>query len=337
MLKYVIIGAGGTGGIIGFHMAKVAKDVTLIARGKHLDAIRKAGLKIEMPYCGEQETVKIKAASMEEYDEKADVIFVCVKNYSLRDIVPFIKRIAHEKTIVIPILNVYGTGGRMQKELPCISVLDGCIYVSAYIKEPGVILREGKMCRIFFGERENDLGCIELEPEEGESDSIRTMIGPGVRESRIRLREIRDIEKTVESDLKDSGIEGILSEDIRKDAMQKFSYVSPIGVAGLYFDGTAGDFRNEGPQQEFFKALVNEIADLAGAMGISFEEDLVEVNLKILKSLAPEATTSMQRDVKEGKASEADGLVFEVIRLAEEYGVDVPCYRKAAEKISRLI
>jgi len=117
MLKYAIIGAGGTGGVIGAYMAKAGKDVTLIARGKHLDAVRNSGIKIERPYSGKHETIAVKASAMEEYNEKADVIFVCVKSYSLGDTIPFIKRIAHEKTIVIPILNVYGTGGRMQKDL----------------------------------------------------------------------------------------------------------------------------------------------------------------------------------------------------------------------------
>ncbi len=68
---------------------------------------------------------------------------------------------------------------------------------------------------------------------------------------------------------------------------------------------------------------------LANAMGITFEEDLVERNLKILSNLPEEATTSMQRDVMEGKQSEIDGLVYEVVRMAEKYGAEVPAYRRA--------
>ena len=319
MLKYAIIGAGGTGGVIGAYMAKAGKDVTLIARGKHLDAVRNSGIKIERPYSGKHETIAVKASAMEEYNEKADVIFVCVKSYSLGDTIPFIKRIAHEKTIVIPILNVYGTGGRMQKDLPDLLVTDGCIYVSAYINEPGVILQEGDICRIFFGERKISSGRVEaISCPESSADSFHKL------------------EKTIEKDLKDSGIDGVLSENIERDALQKFSYVSPIGVAGLYFDVAAGDFQKEGPQREMFKSLIREIVALAKAMGITFEIDLVETNLRIMESLAPGATTSMQRDIKDGKNSEADGLVFEVIRLAEEYGVAVPYYRNAAEKIKQL-
>ena len=79
-----------------------------------------------------------------------------------------------------------------------------------------------------------------------------------------------------------------------------------------------------------FKALIREIAALSHAMGIEFEEDLVERNLKILASLSPEATTSMQRDVMEGKRSEMDGLVYEVVRMGREYKVSMPQYEKAA-------
>lgn len=81
-----------------------------------------------------------------------------------------------------------------------------------------------------------------------------------------------------------------------------------------------------------FKALIREIVALSHAMGIEFAEDLVERNLKILAALSPEATTSMQRDVMEEKCSEMDGLVYEVVRMGEEYKVDMPQYKKAATR-----
>ncbi|MCD7818094.1 MAG: 2-dehydropantoate 2-reductase, partial [Lachnospiraceae bacterium] len=66
---------------------------------------------------------------------------------------------------------------------------------------------------------------------------------------------------------------------------------------------------------------------------IRFEQDLVENNLKILSDLAPEATTSMQRDILAGKQSEIDGLIYQVVRLGHQYGVPMPQYEKAAEKL----
>ena len=297
-MKYAIIGAGGTGGCLGFFLKKAGKDVTLIARGKHLEAIRKNGLTIQKLWDESRETLPVKACTAEEYKEIPDVILVCIKGYSMDETVPTIKKIAGKETVVIPILNIYGTGGRLQKKLPELTVTDGCIYVSANIIEPGVILQHGKILRVVFGARK---------PEE-------------------ETEKMREVAKDMVTD----DLEVILSENIRRDAMVKFSYVSPIGAAGLYCNAVAADFQREGEQREMFKALIREIVALSHAMGIEFEEDLVERNLKILASLSPEATTSMQRDVIEGKRSEMDGLVYEVVRMGREYKVSMPQYEKAA-------
>lgn len=297
-MKYAIIGAGGTGGCLGFFLKKAGKDVTLIARGKHLEAIRKNGLTIQKLWDESRETLPVKACTAEEYKEIPDMILVCVKGYSMDETVPTIKKIAGKETVVIPILNIYGTGGRLQKNLPELTVTDGCIYVSANIMEPGVILQHGKILRVVFGARK---------PEE-------------------ETEKMREVAKDMVTD----DLEVILSENIRRDAMVKFSYVSPIGAAGLYCNAVAADFQREGEQREMFKALIREIVALSHAMGIEFEEDLVERNLKILASLSPEATTSMQRDVIEGKRSEMDGLVYEVVRMGREYKVSMPQYEKAA-------
>lgn len=302
-MKYAIIGAGGTGGILGFYMSKAGKDVTLIARGRHLAAMREKGLAVEKVWDQTTECIPVKATDMEHYNEQPDVILVCVKGYSLEDTIPFIQRVVKPSTIVIPVLNIYGTGAKMQEKLPGLLVTDGCIYVSANIKEPGVLIQHGKILRVVYGVRE------------------------------VHSEAVMDCLKEIKRDFDDSGIDGVLSANIRRDALEKFSYVSPIGAAGLYFHATAADFQREGEQREAFKTMIREIAALAEAMGVPFERDMVEVNLKILSTLAPEATTSMQRDVMEGKSSEIDGLVYEVVRMGEKYHVPVPMYRKVAEKL----
>ena len=315
-MKYIIIGAGGTGGLLGFYMTKAGKDVTLIARNAHLEAMKKQGLSVQKMWTNETETIPVSAESMESYEakgEKADIILVCVKKYSLDSCIPFIQNISHENTIVVPVLNVYGTGAYLQEKLPKVLVTDGCIYVSANIKQAGVLLQHGEILRVFFGVREKE----DLKKLNGQLD--------GEYKAERLLKKIAQ-------DFKDSGIDGILSDNIKRDALTKFSYVSPIGTAGLYLHAVAGDFQREGEARELFKTLIREIVTLANAMGITFEEDLVERNLKILSNLPEEATTSMQRDVMEGKQSEIDGLVYEVVRMAEKYGAEVPAYRRAAEK-----
>ena len=319
-MKYIIIGAGGTGGILGFYMTKAGKDVTLIARNAHLEAMKKQGLSVQKMWTNETETIPVGAESMESYEakgEKADVILVCVKKYSLDSCIPFIQNISHENTIVVPVLNVYGTGAYLQEKLPKVLVTDGCIYVSANIKQAGVLLQHGEILRVFFGVREKE----DLKKLNGQLD--------GEYKAERLLKKIAQ-------DFKDSGIDGILSDNIKRDALTKFSDVSPIGTAGLYLHAVAGDFQREGEARELFKTLIREIVTLANAMGITFEEDLVERNLKILSNLPKEATTSMQRDVMEGKQSEIDGLVYEVVRMAEKYGAEVPAYRRAAEKFREM-
>lgn len=302
-MKYLIIGAGGTGGCIGAYMTEAGKDVTMIARGAHLAAMQTEGLRMETTKKGNYMVKPVKAVDMAHYDEQPDVIFVCVKGYSLEETVPFIRKVAKPETVVIPILNIYGTGGRLQKRLPELLVTDGCIYIAAEIKEPGCLWQNGDIFRVVFGVREPS--------------------------------EYRPVLEEVKKDLDESGITGILSDNIRRDALQKFSYVSPAAACGQYYDAKAGEMQKPGEIRDTFAALIGEIDILANAMGIHFEVDIVKTNLDILDALTPEASTSMQRDVKAGKVSEMEGLIFEVVRLGKEYGVELPVYGKIAEELKR--
>ena len=299
-MKYLIIGAGGTGGAVGAYMMKAGKDVTFIARGAHLEAMKQNGLRVVRPE--DEFTVEnVKACTMEEYNDIPDVIFVCVKGYSVNDTVPFIKKVAGPHTVVIPILNIYGTGAAMQPHLPEVPVTDGCIYIASEISEPGVILMKGYILRVIFGVRE---------PE-----------------------EYRPVLKQIEQDLNDSEILGVLSDNIRRDALLKFSYVSAQSACGTYYDVPTGPIQEPGEIRDCFIELIREINTLANAMGIFFEEDIVERNLKILADITPDMTTSMQRDIYAGKSSEIDGQIYEVVRMAEKYGVELPMYEKIASEL----
>lgn len=303
-MKYLVIGAGGTGGAIGGFLAKAGKDITLIARGVHLAKMQENGLHFETPD-GEY-TVDVKACTMEEYQDTPDIIFVCVKGYSLEETIPFIERIAGVQTVVIPILNIYGTGGRMQEKLPGMTVTDGCIYIAAEIKEPGTILLSGKIFRVVYGLRK------------GTEESVCAKVTP--------------VLQAVEQDLAEAGITPLLSKQIETDALQKFSFVSPMAAVGAGFDVESGAVQVPGKLQDTFKALVKEVKALSDAMGCSLPENIVDINMGIMNGLAPTATASMHRDIRAGKQSELDGLVFEVVRMGEKYGVDVPTYREIAAR-----
>ena len=149
-MKYLIAGTGGVGGSIAGFLSLAGKDVTCIARGAHLQAIQKDGLKLKSDLKGEH-TLVIPTMNAEEFNGKADVIFVCVKGYSVDSITELIKRASHEKTVVIPILNVYGTGPRIQRLVPGVTVLDGCIYIVGFVSGTGEITQMGKIFRLVYG------------------------------------------------------------------------------------------------------------------------------------------------------------------------------------------
>lgn len=299
-MKYLVIGAGGTGGSIGVYMTEAGRDVTLIARGEHLKKMQQQGLRMETTAKGDYTVYPIQVRDMGHYEEQPDVIFVCVKGYSLQEVVPFIRRVAKESTIVIPILNIYGTGGKLQEQLPELLVTDGCIYIAGEVKEPGTILLKGNIFRIVFGVRNPE----ELRPE---------------------LLQIA-------KDLQESGIDGVLSDNIRRDALQKFAYVSPMAACGLYYHVSAGEIQKTGEPRDTFVKLMKEVDALAVAMEVPFLVDIVTTNLQILDALTPEASTSMQRDIYAGKSSEIDGLIYEVVRMGQQYGVPTPVYEMVAKK-----
>ena len=149
-LKYLIAGTGGVGGSIAAFLSLSGKDVTCIARGEHLAAIRGNGLQLHSDLKGEH-CLKVAAFTAEEFQGKADVIFVCVKGYSVDSITELIKRASHERTVVIPILNVYGTGPRIQRLVPGVTVLDGCIYIVGFVSGRGEITQMGKIFRLVYG------------------------------------------------------------------------------------------------------------------------------------------------------------------------------------------
>ena len=298
-MKYLIYGAGGIGGCLAAFLAQGGKDVSLIARGAHLEAIQKNGLVLETGHGAF--AVPVRACEQEQVTDKPDVIFVCVKGYSLEGTLPTLKRLSDGHTIVIPLLNIYGTGARLQPELSPALVTDGCIYIAAEIKAPGTVHMSGDIFRVVFGPRT---------PEE----------------YRPELEEVA-------RDLNDCGIEGILSQNIQRDALMKFSVVSPMAACGIYHNIQVGGMQAPGQPREDFKALVAEVGALAQAMGFPFPEDPVARNLVIQDALDPDASTSLKRDLDAGKPSEVDGLIFEVVRLGRKYHVPTPMYDRVAAKL----
>lgn len=299
-LKYLIAGTGGVGGSIAAFLALAGKDVTCIARGEHLASLRQHGLRLHSDLKGEH-TLHLPACTAEEFQGKADVIFVCVKGYSVDSITELIKRAAHADTVVIPILNVYGTGPRIQRLVPGVTVLDGCIYIVGFVSGKGEITQMGKIFRLVYG---------------AHRDTIVS----------------RETLEAVQHDLQESGIKAEISDDINRDTFVKWSFISAMAVTGAYYDVPMGEVQKPGEVRDTFTGLSRESAALGKKLGIDFQEDLVAYNLKVVDKLAPESTASMQKDLAKGHESEVQGLLFDMIAAAEEHGIEIPTYRMVAEK-----
>ncbi len=302
-MKIVIFGAGGTGGTLAGYLAKSGEDVTIIARNKNLKALRNNGLTVKRGFADTIHIQPIKAFPMEDYPstDTPDVIFVCTKYYSLSAPIAFARRIARADTLIIPILNVFGTGKVMQDELLGLTCLDGCIYVWAKIEAPGIIVEPEKILRVFFGFR------------------------PG------QSQHLKEKAKKLESILRKADIDGHFSEEIQRDALQKFALVSPMGAAGLYRNVTSTELQQDGPDRELFIGLTEEVKALGIGMGIHFQEDITKAALKVIDHSKPGLTTSMMRDVASGGKSEFSGLVDRIVLLGKEYHVPTPLYQKISD------
>lgn len=300
-MKIVMFGAGATGGAIGAYLAKAGEDVTFIARGNHLNAMKQNGLLLKTSHAGDILINPIKAVSEEEYNDTPDVVFITVKYYSINDAIEFLRKKASKDTLIIPILNVFGTGAVLSDSLPDLTCLDGCMYIYAKITKPGVIVQDEALVRVIYGYRIN------------------------------QEENLRDKAQALEKILINAGVKGHLSENIERDALRKFAFVSPMGAALLYYNALSGDLQKEGEPRDMFVGLIKEAVAIGNAMGVKFDVDLVETGKKFMDSSKDNLSTSMVRDILKGGLSEFDGQVRRMVKLGEELGVETPLYKKVAD------
>lgn len=302
-MKYLVIGAGATGGPIAAFLADKGFDVTIIARNETLKAIEQNGVSI-IKSSGEKLNVKVKSCDEKSYSDTPNVIFVCVKSYSLDSVIPIIQKVADDNTIIIPILNIYTTGEYLQQKFKNNVVTDGCIYIASSIKSAGVIEMQGDIFRVLFGER-------------GEN------------------QKAKQLEK-VKNDLCESGIDAKHSQNIKVDAFEKFTFVSTMAACGIYHDCQALSVQTDEIVRNTFITLTKEILLLAQKMGINFELDIMKKNLSIMDNLNSTAMASMQRDIKAGGKSEIQGLIHDVVLKSRQYGLTLEMYEKISTKFKNI-
>ncbi|MDR1602330.1 MAG: ketopantoate reductase family protein, partial [Tannerella sp.] len=173
--------------------------------------------------------------------------------------------------------------------------------IVSFVSAPGEITQMGKIFRLVYGARK----------------------GTAVPPEKIQA---------IQSDLIESGIKAVISEDINRDTFIKWSYISAMALTGAYFDVPMREIQKAGEEREVFIGLSTESAEVGRKLNIPIPDDLVAYNLRILDSLDPDSTASLQKDIAKGHESEIDDLLFNMIRMAEKIGAKTPVYQKIAEK-----
>lgn len=302
-MQFLIVGTGGVGGALAGFLAKGGQDVACIARGEHLKVIREQGLRLQSDLLGD-DVYRIPSYDAEEYEGKADVIFLCVKGYGVAEVVSLLERASHEGTLIIPLLNGFGIGNSLSEQLPQCRVADGCVYISSYIQEYGKIRHEGKFFRIVWG-------------------------------SRIT----QPLEKKLLSDISERlthcGIKVEVSNDIRRDTFIKWAFISAMACTGAYYDVPMGAVQVAGEAHTLFEGLSAESGALARAMGIVLPQDTVEYNLSLLSKMDAGTTASMQKDLAAGKPAELQSLLFDMIERGKAHHVPMPYYEQVAQRFAR--
>lgn len=301
-MTFLIIGTGGVGGSIASFLALAGHDVTCIARGEHLRKIQMEGLLFRSDLKGEM-CIPVKACTAEEYEGKPDVIFLCVKGYGLSGITHLLERTATQDNLVIPLLNGFGIGDAVSELIPQARVADGCIYIMAHIEGAGVICQRGSVFRMVVG---------------------------------MRKSENADYLVSVVEVLKASGIKVDVSADIRRDTFVKWAFISAMACTGAYYDTAMGALQTEGLPRQMFMGLSQESMAVAHGLGIQTLEPIVAYNTMVLDKTHPDSTASMQKDLAMGKPSEIASLLFDMLDLGTQLGIDMLYYQRVAEKFANL-
>lgn len=297
--RIVVAGIGGVGGYFGGLLAKHfdkddAVSVCFLARGEHLKAIKKDGLKVVK---GADQFVAMPALATDDASEIgiADFVIVTTKSYDLEQAVAQLKPCIDSKTVIVPFLNGVDSRERIKSVFPENMVLDGCAYIVSRLTEAGKVENLGNIEKLFFG----------LDHFENE-----------------QLRQL-------ESLFIQAGIEAKLSVNIATVIWEKFIFIAAIATATTYFDCNIGAIVSDPEKVQAFTDLVNEVKQVALAKQIAIVQDITDRTLKILHAMPAEATSSMHSDFLNKKAhNELQSLTGYVVREGEKYGLKTPVFNK---------
>ncbi|HUE86665.1 MAG TPA: 2-dehydropantoate 2-reductase [Vicinamibacterales bacterium] len=292
-MRFAIVGSGAVGGYFGAKLARKAQDVTFIARGAHLTAIRRDGLRIQSPKLGDF-VVHAPAHDDPAQIGPVDVVLFTVKAYDNAAALKLLPPLMSAGSVVLTLQNGVDSVDEVAAAVGESRVLGGTTYVATALESPGLIVQTGVHRSIIFGEVFGDRRRV--------SD---------------RVQRLADI-------LEPADIQVTPVADGRVPIWDKFVYLAPFSG----FTGAArlpiGGIWHDPHVQEMFYAAAREIAALAGAEGVTISEDRFARLKEYMDNIPPTTRSSLLIDLEMGKRIEVEALQGAAVRRAARHGLTLP-------------
>jgi 2-dehydropantoate 2-reductase len=291
-MRIAVVGAGGVGGGFGVALAKAGADVTFIARGAHLAAMKSAGLKVQGGR-GESHLVPTKATDDPADIGEVDVVLFCVKLWDVESAGARIKPLIGVNTAVIPLQNGIDAAERLIPILGKNAVMGGVAQISASITAPGVITQVGTFMRMIFGELDGK-----------------------------RSKRAEDFLALCQK----AGFDSTLSEQILTDLWMKFILLASNSGATALSRQPIGKLRDDPDIRPVLLAAYREAFEVGRARGVMLPDDAVERVVETVKHMPPQMKASMALDLDRGNRLELPWLAGKVAELGRELGVPTPTH-----------
>jgi 2-dehydropantoate 2-reductase len=292
-MRIAVIGTGGIGGIYGASLAKAGADVTFVARGAHLAAIRHAGLRVE----GDRGEVHVRPAQATDDPGRlgvVDYVLLCVKLWDVESAGEQIRAIVGPRTAVIPLQNGIDAADRLIPLLGHEAVMGGTAFVTGSITAPGVIRQTGSYQRMTFGELDG--------------------------RTRGRGERLRDLCAA-------AGFEGVLSTDVRVPIWDKFILLVPLSGLNALTRLPLGQWRVDPDLCALYEASLRETVAVGLAEGVNLPADCVDKTLAMMRSMPDHHMTSMGRDLLRGNRLELPWFAGKVVELGRRHAIPTPVNR----------
>ena len=301
-MRIAIYGTGGVGGYFGGRLARAGEDVTFIARGEHLRAIRTNGLKVDSL---DGDFVIYPAQATDAVDEvgEVDLVIVGVKAWQVPQAARAMKPLVGPNTTVLPLQNGVEAVSQLVDELGAEKVIGGLCKIVSFVVGPGHIRHAGFAPSVVIGELDNR-----------------------------RTDRIARIEQV----FRRAGLDITVAADIQVALCMKFLFIASFSGVGAMANAPAGVIRTDPKWRAQMLSAMEEIYALAHARGIKLPADAIDTVMASVNALPEDATSSMQRDIAAGKPSELESQNGAVVRMARESGIDVPTHALIYQKLRSL-